>query len=110
MANRYVSFYEDSSHILHASPDPLYVNPGDQVIWTNGMSGEYRVTNFSPTLPALFSSGSIDLPGNNASAPATVQANPAPGTSVAYSYACVPVLPTAQALDPIIIVETPGGG
>ncbi|HEV2991024.1 MAG TPA: hypothetical protein VG759_21475 [Candidatus Angelobacter sp.] len=109
MANRYVAFYEDGDGTLHASPDPLRVNCGDQVVWTNGTSGEYQVTQFSPAQPALFSSESICLPDNDVSAPVTVKANPAPGISMRYKYSCVSTGPDGKVLDPIIIVDPPGG-
>jgi hypothetical protein len=108
MANRYVAFYEDGDGTLHATPDPLHVRYGDQVIWTNGTSEDYQVTEFSPAQPALFSSESISLPDNNVSSPVTVQANPSPGISMRYKYSCVSMGPDGKVLDPIIIVDPPG--
>lgn len=109
MANQYVKFYTDGNGALQASPDPLYVSHGDNVIWTSGETGDYKVTAFSPAQPPLFSSGSIDLPGNGTSAPATVQANPSPGVPLIYKYSCVPTSQDGKVLDPVIIVEAPGG-
>jgi hypothetical protein len=108
MANRYVAFYTDENGALQARPDALHVHHGDQVIWTNGEREDYRVTEFSPAQPPLFSSGSINLPGNNASAPATVQANPSQGIPLRYKYSCVSTGADGKVLDPIIIVDPPG--
>jgi hypothetical protein len=107
MVNRYITFYTDASGNLQASPDPLHVYQGDVVIWTNGESEDYTVTAFSPTLPPLFSCTSINLPKHNASAPATVQANPAAGVPLTYKYSCVSTGADGKVLDPIIIVDPP---
>jgi hypothetical protein len=115
MANRFVTVSADQNGNLQAFPDPLHVRYGDQVIWTNGMSGGYgmtggyKVTEFSPVQPPLFASGSIDVPCDNMSDPVTVQANPVSGISMRYKYSCVSTGPDGKVLDPIIIVDPPGG-
>ncbi len=108
MTEHMITIYENAQGGLQTDPDTLHVLHGDQVVWKNQSNTDYYVTDFSPQVPPLFSTGSIPVPPNNTSGPITVQADPVAGISMKYKYSCVSADPGGQVLDPIIIVDAPG--